>query len=79
MSQVKNALPNPVRMICLTETAGASSFVDNTVLDFQFIILLEILALWVFLGADAQLLGTSLAGVRRSLSMYLNHYLLLTI
>ena len=35
--------------------------------------LLEIPASRVFLGADAQLLGTSLAGVRKSLSICLNH------
>ena len=44
---------------------------------FTLIIKLEIPASRVFLGADAQLLGTSLAGVRESLSMCLNHYLVL--
>ena len=44
---------------------------------FDFKKVLEIPASRVFLGADAQLLGNSLASVRKSLSMHLNHCLVL--
>ena len=52
------------RMVVFTSTSIYCTFST-----YSISIKLEILALWVFLSADAQLLGTILAGARMPLSM----------
>ena len=59
---------------CLDGLKSVSLCVSTYILNYIHSYILEMPALGVFLGADAQLIGTSLAGARGPLVNILNHY-----